>query len=701
MVVEGDKETIAVDTLIQLPADAAIPRAIQVLTRITPEDLVGRPSFAEILPTLPALCTPTTIVVGQNVPFDIGMLRGEGWDLSAMPWIDTSMLASLVFPELSSYSLGFVSDALGLNHTPRHRALGDVRATIQLLQRCRERLEELPPADMATLQALSARGPEGYRRFFASLKGKGTQRPLWLASMSTPRAHATPLVIDPPAQGTVHVMEEPLAPAFFDSVLNSLHPQTWLAVKNLRSTLRRTDVPETVVVLDAPGSLLSESAAAALMAQPILTADEMTLAMKIALYAPRTERDLPLHGGERSVWSGKLACTAASPEYRALRTNAAHAPAILSHQQVLVMAQDPEAPLPRDIALIIDDASMLEDTATNACAWTFHFPTLRGAAEGNARLTQCVDIVDLWSERVRRDADMVYLTASHIDDPTTRDLAQTIDAMIVTDDLPPLFQGALTDLRRILDPKNLPGRLAWIEAYGDRQKTIKSVPEHVAPILTQALFAETKTTLLLPPGDDAWWTTLTETPLTHSTAKRTEPGIALRTAHGIPLASLVEEPGYKTIILVGSKRMIEDLYVRHAETMEANGGTLICQGFHGGQGRMEAEFAAAAAPATLVMTPWMYEGMDLPPGTAHRLVLHTLPFDHPSHPVVSRRSARYRDGFREYAMPRLLQRLFRLIRTFARHARANGEILVLDERIATKAYGRDITAYLARLFGEA
>jgi DNA polymerase III epsilon subunit-like protein len=54
------------------------------------------------------------------------------------------MLAPIVFPELKSYSLGFVSDALKLPHEPKHRALGDVRATAMLLAACFERFTMLP-----------------------------------------------------------------------------------------------------------------------------------------------------------------------------------------------------------------------------------------------------------------------------------------------------------------------------------------------------------------------------------------------------------------------------------------------------------------------------------------------------------------------------------------------------------------------------
>jgi ATP-dependent DNA helicase DinG len=139
------------------------------------------------------------------------------------------------------------------------------------------------------------------------------------------------------------------------------------------------------------------------------------------------------------------------------------------------------------------------------------------------------------------------------------------------------------------------------------------------------------------------------------------------------------------------------VYVQHAEEAEAAGITLLCQGFSGGQSRMQAEFALAKAPAVIVMTPWTFETIELPCGSVDRLVVQTLPFDHPNHPVVSKRSERYRSAFGEYALPRLKHRLFRLLRTFLRHAKEGAVVSVLDERLRTKPYGKEVLAYLQSL----
>jgi ATP-dependent DNA helicase DinG len=164
---------------------------------------------------------------------------------------------------------------------------------------------------------------------------------------------------------------------------------------------------------------------------------------------------------------------------------------------------------------------------------------------------------------------------------------------------------------------------------------------------------------------------------------------------------LLNPPSGKTVILLPGRGAIEDLYVKYMEKLEAQGTTLICQGLSGGMGRMQAEFVAAKAPAIWLITPWMFEGADMPLGTVDHLLLKTLPFDHPSHAVLSRRAQHYRDPFNEYSLPRLLHRLFRLLRTFSRIKTPAGDVRILDDRVSTKAYGKIVKGYVEQFAGEA
>ena len=105
------------------------------LTGITDSDLVGAPTFREILPRLRDFLGGYTLV-GHNVNFDINFLydriyRETGEHLNN-PYLDTKKLAKTVVPGLSHYSLEALCKHFGIagNH---HRAVDDCELTEKVL----------------------------------------------------------------------------------------------------------------------------------------------------------------------------------------------------------------------------------------------------------------------------------------------------------------------------------------------------------------------------------------------------------------------------------------------------------------------------------------------------------------------------------------------------------------------------------------
>lgn len=714
----------------QLLSCEEIPPVVQVLTRIKTKDLSGKPSFVdkkeEILRAIPE----DALIVGQNIGFDIGMLKGEGIDLSARPWIDTSMLASLVFPELDSYSLGYLSRVLKLNHDPPHRALGDVRATLELLSRCWERLLELPPEIREVTDAVMRKAPEGYRTLFAALPPATSKKdPTWLRWQEDPvKAKAgKPLPLPQPSLKTPTIVEETLSPLHLQEIIEgALEDDTrrhWIAVKNLRAVTGR--LPEAVLqkvrVLHPPYALIDAAAVKRLSEQDAFTADEATLALKVAWYEP-LRRDLaPVHGGEDAVWNGKLGSTQASPAFLEQLKDLPNV-VLIEHRDLLQALADPEHPIigaglrpaEKDMRaglppaaqrsqahIIIDDASMLEDTATKAFGWFCAADDIRAGAQGNTVLTRLTDTVQLWIEKVRQFQEIRYLSSSDLSSMESKGLRKLIDETLMHE-LPAQLKRHLENFRKILEPENMAHRIAYIEQRPNGSQILQSVPERIGQLLADTLFSQFPTTLLIPKGCGAMLPEILPTgkgvPLGQEAPNASIP---MMFAADRPFDAFFENPlPGKTIMLLPGKGAIEDLYVKHAEALEKKNVTLICQGVGGGLGRMRAEFLAAPAPAMWLLTPWMFEGADLPPETVAHLVLKTLPFDHPSHPILSRRATHYRDAFAEYSLSRLLHRLFRLLRTYERSRAKDGDVYVLDERLKTKSYGATVRQYLEQFSAE-
>jgi DNA polymerase III epsilon subunit-like protein len=707
---EGGKVT---DTYEQLFATDEIPPVVEVITRIRMEDVRGQPTFEEKREEILARIPEDAIIVGQNTPFDLGMLKGEGMDLTGRPWVDTSMLASLVFPELESYSLGYLSAVLDLNHEPKHRALGDVRATLELLSRVWERLLELPPGLVKQAREVMERAPAGYRLLFEALPASGKKEtPAWLRhpeEAGFKRRTVTPPSLPTPKKGEIALREEPLNPAELQAIIEAAQEDTsvrhWIAVKNLDAAVRRLSFEKGVRILYPPGHLLDPEAVKRWTKADSLTADEATLLLKIHWYSPFTRNDLPLHGGEESVWRGTLACTDASKAYTDQFQDLPGV-VLIDHQQLLRFLQDEEHPAAAALAepahIIIDDASMLEDTATKAYGWYADVSALRAGSERNPSLTRITDLLQLWIEKVRGGLDVRALNASDLTAPEAKGLRAQIEELLEQDgDLPSPVRAQWEGITHILNPENLARRYAWIEQRMNGSHTLQSVPEHVSDFLQDFLYSRFSTTLLIPPESTSELREILPVTVVSSPSPEGRGGARGRGYElplSFPLTPLHEilgnPPEGKTILLIPGKGTIENMYVRYTEMLEERGVTLICLGVSGGQGRMRAEFLAAEGTVMWLVTPWVFEGLELPPETVDHLIISALPFDYASHPVLSRRAARYKSGFMDYFLPRLKHRLFRVLRTFARFKTEEADVQILDDRLRSKEYGKEVIAYL-------
>ena len=713
IVMHGDTTIDEYETLISIPTD--IPSVVQVITRIRPPSLEGKPTMDDVREEICSRMGKDTMIVGQNILFDIGMLKGEGIDLSDRPWIDTSMLASLVFPELESYSLGYISSTLNLHHEPVHRALGDVRATLELLSACWERLLELPRDLQDTLKERMRRSSPGYEMLFAALPTtKETARPMWMHMPAPTDVHArdmlTPLPL--PHIAKPDIIDMPLMPEAMQHIINAaaedretLHV---IALKNLTSALKTLAIPSGVKALQPPFLLLDDAAKKALEGKETYTADEATLLTKLEWFMPRTLSELPIHGDEKSIWSGALACTEDSTSYK---EQFADLPSVVlvDHKQLLAFC-NPEREDTKEaretllagrdrVHIIIDDASMLEDTGSKAFGWYCDINALRAAAQGDEELTTFSDLLQLWMERTRHNQDLRYIVPADLEGKEVEALREQI-RRLQDSSLPAQKTTILDAIAHCLE-EDAGKRITWIETRQGGNQYLHSIPESVSDLFKDYLYDTYPVTLLIPQGSS---TAMQEVIPASTTVHTVTPSWNLTGGADITFPTdrktrdvLNDPPEGKSIVLVNSKKAIENIFIDYTEILEERGITLICQNLSGGMGRMQAEFLAAEGQVVWVLTPWSFEGVELPPETVSHFFIDSLPFDHPNHAVISRRAEHYENSFMDYSLPRLKWRLFRLLRTFLRIAKKGAEIAILDARIYEKRYGGEVKEYIEGL----
>ncbi|MBP2019958.1 DNA polymerase III alpha subunit (gram-positive type) [Symbiobacterium terraclitae] len=125
----------------------ALSSFIQELTGLTDADLAGAPpTILAIRRLMAEVLYDEPLLVAHNASFDLRFLNQElaraGMAPYAGPVLCTMRLSRRLFPVLPSHRLEALLDHWGIHADRHHRAMDDVRATAQLLDRLVAAAEE-------------------------------------------------------------------------------------------------------------------------------------------------------------------------------------------------------------------------------------------------------------------------------------------------------------------------------------------------------------------------------------------------------------------------------------------------------------------------------------------------------------------------------------------------------------------------------
>lgn len=115
--------------------ERVIPMNITALTGISNEMVRDEPRFFEVAKEIYQMLEGN-IFVAHNVNFDYSFLKNEFQQLGGnlnLKKLCTVRLSRKVFPGLKSYSLGVLCSHFNIANHARHRAMGDARATAELM----------------------------------------------------------------------------------------------------------------------------------------------------------------------------------------------------------------------------------------------------------------------------------------------------------------------------------------------------------------------------------------------------------------------------------------------------------------------------------------------------------------------------------------------------------------------------------------
>ncbi|QHT60572.1 ATP-dependent DNA helicase DinG [Paenibacillus lycopersici] len=132
-----------------------IPAFITGLTGIDDSMTADAPELEEVLLEVVPLLSDS-VLVAHNVGFDAGFLNAAldrcGYVSFDGRRLDTIGLLRILYPTLTTYQLGAVTEVFGIAHDRHHQADSDAMATAELFAACCRKLESLP---LLTIQRLA------------------------------------------------------------------------------------------------------------------------------------------------------------------------------------------------------------------------------------------------------------------------------------------------------------------------------------------------------------------------------------------------------------------------------------------------------------------------------------------------------------------------------------------------------------------
>jgi ATP-dependent DNA helicase DinG len=157
------------------------------------------------------------------------------------------------------------------------------------------------------------------------------------------------------------------------------------------------------------------------------------------------------------------------------------------------------------------------------------------------------------------------------------------------------------------------------------------------------------------------------------------------------IAHFVEKTDGRAFVLFTSYRGMQQVSERMAEFFSQKKFNLLVQGGGSPRGKLLDEFRTTPR-SILFGTDSFWMGVDVPGEALSNVIITRLPFAVPDHPLVEAKleliEERGGDAFAEYSLPEAILKLRQGVGRLIRTKSDRGIIVILDNRVVTRPYGR-------------
>jgi ATP-dependent DNA helicase DinG len=277
--------------------------------------------------------------------------------------------------------------------------------------------------------------------------------------------------------------------------------------------------------------------------------------------------------------------------------------------------------------------------------------------------------------------------------------------------------GGLADELRALIGLERQGHVYWAEEDSKQNVSVRSSPVDVGPELGEHLWKPLKSVTLtsatLSTGGEAGFrhlasrlgvqptrTLLSGSPFDFRTQARLvvdrrvpnpQSGDAYEDALPDVVLRYVQESEGGVFVLFTSYQSLDRCHAVCLPSLRADGYVVFKQGDGLPRAAMLEQFKEAGR-AVLFGTDSFWQGVDVPGDALTTVIITRLPFAVPTHPVQEARTQAIEraggNAFGEYSLPQAILKFKQGFGRLIRSKRDRGTVVVLDERVVTKRYGR-------------